>query len=54
METKKAGFINKRKGMGYMYQYFYEGFGVNSNTQLVIEIQKTGDGLLHLLMLEHL
>ena len=31
-----SGFINKRKGMGYMYQY-YEGFGVNSNTQLVIE-----------------
>ena len=35
-DKREAGFINKRKGMGYMYQY-YEGFGVNSNTQLVIE-----------------
>ena len=29
-------------------------FGVNSNTQLVIEDPETGDGLLRLLMLEHL
>ncbi len=33
---RESSFINKRKGMGYMYQY-YEGFGFNSNTQLVIE-----------------
>ena len=33
---RESSFINKRKGMGYMYQY-YEGFGFNSSTQLVIE-----------------
>ena len=35
-ETRESGFLNKRKGMGYMYQYF-EGFGFNANTQLKIE-----------------
>ena len=35
-DKRESSFINKRKGMGYMYQY-YEGFGFNSNTQLVIE-----------------
>ena len=35
-EIRESGFLNKRKGMGYMYQY-YEGFGFNANTQLKID-----------------
>ena len=35
-ETRESGFLNKRKGMGYMYQY-YEGFGFNANTQIKID-----------------
>ena len=35
-ETRESAVLNKRKGMGYMYQY-YEGFGFNANTQLRID-----------------
>ena len=53
METNESQVLSiNEKVEGYMYQY-YEGFGFNSNTQLVIEDPETGDGLLHLLM-EHL
>lgn len=35
-QVRESNFLNKPKGMGYMYQY-YEGFGFNSNTQLIID-----------------
>ena len=35
-KKREVAFLNKPKGMGYMYEY-YEGFGFNSNTQLIID-----------------